>query len=158
MQLLTPQWKFVRADLDAGDLAALEPAFAELQQRPLLTADQLENWLLDESELQSRIGAELARRYIRMTCHTDDPAAQQGYLLMEQQVLPRVKLLADALDTKFLSAPALAQVGDGRFDVLVRKRRTQSEIFRPANTELQKQEAELQTRQQALMGSVTVQF
>jgi len=158
MQLLTPQWKFVRADLDAGDLAALEPAFAELQQRPLLTADQLENWLLDESELQSRIGAELARRYIRMTCHTDDPAAQQGYLLMEQQVLPRVKLLADALDTRFLSAPALAQVGDGRFDVLVRKRKTQSEIFRPANTELQKQEAELQTRQQALMGSVTVQF
>src|SRR5260221_14796041 len=95
MQLLTPQWKFVRADLDAGDLAALEPAFAELQQRPLLTADQLENWLLDESELQSRIGAELGRRYIRMTCHTNDPGGWEVYRVVEQQVLAVVKLLAE---------------------------------------------------------------
>lgn len=151
-------WHFVPADLKAGELAALEPAFATLQERELPDAAAIECWLRDESELMARIGAELARRYIRMTCHTEDASAREAYLAMEQQVMPRVRVLADALDRKFLSTPALDQLDKARLGVLVRRRRTAASIFREANTLLQQEEAGLQARQQEVMGGISIDF
>jgi oligoendopeptidase F len=158
LELAPPLWRFVPSTLDAGQLPQLEPLFADLQARPLVTVAELERWMLDESELLARIGAEQARRYVAMTCHTDDEAKKQAYLQMEQQVMPGVKVLADALDKRFLKAPALQQLDADRYGVVIRRRRTQSEIFRAANTELQRQEAELQTQHQAILGGITVEF
>jgi oligoendopeptidase F len=158
LQLAPPKWVFLPAALDAGSLPALEPFFRELQQRTLPDVAAVERWLLDESELSARISAELARRYIRMTCHTEDAAAKAAYLAMEQEVVPHVKVLSDQLDKKLLACPAASALDPQRFHVLMRRRRAQSEIFREANTDLQRQEAELQTRQQELMGSLTVEF
>lgn len=158
LELAPPDWHFAGASLDAGSLAHLEPLFDDLLQRPVATVAELEQWLRDESELMSRIAAESARRYVRMTCHTEDQDARAAYLSFEQDVMPRVKVLADRLDKRFLGLPALQQLDADRYAVLIRRRRTQSEIFREANTELQRQEAELQTRQQSIMGGITVQF
>lgn len=156
--LAPPVWRFLPRDLVAGDWSALEPLFDRLAQRDLDTAEALVGWLRDESELLARIGAEQARRYIRMTCHTDDAAARQSYLDLEQQVMPKVKVRSDQLDRKLLASPALGALDSGDHAVLIRRRRTQAEIFRPENTELQKQEAELQTRHQTLMGGLGVEF
>ncbi len=158
LQLPSPVWRFVPAGLDAGDLPAIERLFEQLAARDLATAADLERFLLDESELGARIGAELARRYIRMTRHTADADARQAYLDYEQRVMPRVKVLSDRLDKHFLASPALGDLDPERYGVLLRRRRTQSEIFREANTSLQQEEAELQTRQQALMGGIQVPF
>ncbi len=157
-QLAPPQWHFVPADLDAGSLEQLEPLFAALARRPLDTTTELEQWLRDESELLARIGAEQARRYVAMTCNTDDETKKQAYLVLEQTVMPRVKVLGDALDTCFLRSRGLDQLSSDVYGVLIRRRRTQSAIFRPENTALQVREAELQTRQQALLGGITVDF
>ena len=72
MQIAPPRWHFVPADLDASNLKSLLSLFEVLQDRPIQTVEDLVQWLLDESELNARISAEVARRYIRMTCHTDD--------------------------------------------------------------------------------------
>ncbi|HZN41178.1 MAG TPA: M3 family oligoendopeptidase [Planctomycetota bacterium] len=153
-----PEWHFVPKDLDAGSFEALEPLFDELAGRPLQNAAQLERWLRDESELQSRIDAEQARRYVRMTRDTANGAAKDAYLAMEQATMPRAKRRADTLDKKFLSSAALGELDPREFEVLIRRRRTQSSLFRDENTELQREEAELQTRQQTLMGGITVAF
>ena len=80
MHLAPPTWRFVPEELDAGDLAALEPLFAALLERPITSVADLRSWLVDESELCARIAAERARRYIRKTCHTDakNPLAKAG--------------------------------------------------------------------------------
>ncbi|MBL9078487.1 MAG: M3 family oligoendopeptidase [Planctomycetes bacterium] len=152
-----PQWEFVPADLDAGDPDALVALFDELAARPLPDTAAIERWLRDESELSSRISAEQARRYVGMTRDTDDAAAKAAYLAMEQRVMPVVKVRSDALDKKLLATPAVHAL-DAGYEVLLRRRRTQSALFRAENTELQRQEAELQTRQQAIMGGITVEF
>ena len=156
--ITAPVWRFAPEDLDAGSLEALEPLLTGLAERPLGDVAAIEQWLLDESELLARISAVQARRYVAMTCDTESDAKKQAYLAMEQDVMPRVRVLCDALDKALLRSPALGDLDHDRFEVLVRQRRTQSEIFRAENTVLQRQEAELQTRQQALMGSITVEF
>jgi len=153
-----PIYHFVPEDLDAGTLPDLEQLFEQLADRQISTLDEVETWLRDESELLSRISAETARRYVRMTCHTDDQEAKDRYLSMERDVAPRVKVLTDLLDSKFLGCPVTEQLDPKRYAVIVRQRRTAKEIFREENTTLQAEEAELQTRQQTLMGGLTVSF
>lgn len=158
IELSAPVWHFVPPQFDAGSLATIEPLLEELAKRPLTDAAALEQWMRDESELLARISAEQARRYVRMTRDTNDEASKRSYLEMEQQVMPRVRVLCDALDKQFLLSPALGDLDQHRYETVIRRRRTQSEIFRAENTELQRQEAELQTRQQAIMGGITVEF
>ena len=161
MSIAAPTWQFVPKTLDAGKLTDLEPLFSRLQSRKLSTATELEAWLRDESELLSRISAEIAHRYIRMTCCTEDTTAKDSFLSMEREISPRVKVLADRLDKKLLECPVLDQLDQkdqDRYQVLLRQRRAAKEIFRPENTELQVQESELQTKQKALMGSLSVEF
>lgn len=140
---------------DAGDVAALAPWFDTLLCRHLADATAIEQWLSDESELQSTIVGEQARRYVRMTRQTDDAAARAAYLAMEREVMPYVKQRSNELDRKLL---AVAAQLPPRFDVLVRRRRTQHELFREQNTILQQQEAELLTGHQEMLGGVTVDF
>lgn len=154
---LPPTWSFVPADLDAGSLQALQPWFDQLAARPLDTAADAAAWLRDESELQAMIGATQARRYVRMTRNTADAEAKAAYLELEQQVMPQVKVLSNALDRRFLESPGAALLPPD-YEVLMRRRRTHTELFRAANTDLQHQEAELQMRQQALMGGIKVEL
>ena len=149
---------FVPADLDAGDLAQVEPLYRALAARPLATLADLEAWLLDESALLAQVGAAVARRYIAMTCDTKDEATRERYLAIERDVVPATKALGDALDRKLLEHPASGDLDSARYGVLLRRRRALSEIFRPANVDLQRQESELESRQQAVMGGLTVTY
>ncbi|MEO6597964.1 MAG: M3 family oligoendopeptidase [Planctomycetota bacterium] len=157
-QFAPPAQHFVPHGLDAGSAGELAPLFTDLDTRALTTAAQLERWLRDESELRSRIDAEQARRYIRMTRDTSDAAAKAAYLAMEHEVMPLVKVRTDALDRLLLASPALPSLDQREYEVLIRRRRTQVALFREENTELQRQEAELQTQQQEVMGGLTVDF
>jgi len=158
MTAAPPTYHFVPEDLDAGNLAELEHLFEQLATRSINSVQELDTWLRDESELLSRISAEVARRYVRMTCHTDDAQAKERYLSMERDISPRVKVLTNRLDSKFLQSPFTDRLDRQRYGVIVRQRRTAKEIFRKENTILQAEEAELQTRQQALMGGLAVTF
>lgn len=149
---------FLPADFAAGDVSAVEERFLQLESRTLDSITALERFLLDESTLHSHVTAEVARRYIRMTCHTNDAEARERFLAMEREVVPRVKVLGDKLDQRFLASPALDRLDSKRYGLLIKKRRAAREIFREANTALQTQESELQTRQQEIMGALVVPF
>ena len=149
---------FVIDPLDAGDPDALEPWFQDLLKRELPDSDTLERWLLDESDLLSRCAAENARRYIARTCDTKDTECEARYRQFHSEVMPKLRSWSDALDQKFLSAPAADQLDVDRYAVLKRKRKAASELFRDENTALQTEESELQAKQQAIMGGITVEF
>ena len=50
-----------------------------------------ENWLLDCGELTAALDDEGSRRYIAMTCHTDNPEAEKAYLHFVENVEPLLK-------------------------------------------------------------------
>jgi oligoendopeptidase F len=79
-------------NLNVGDWSQVAPFFERLESRAPLcaTADDLEAWLFDWSELGTAIGEELSRRYVAMSCHMDDAQAKQGYLDFVEQVLPHL--------------------------------------------------------------------
>ena len=71
---------FVPQTVDLGDWPQIAPLFDQLENRAAQckTAADLERWLLDWSELNAALDEESSRRYIAMTCHTDNAGSGKG--------------------------------------------------------------------------------
>ena len=81
-----------------------EPLFDLLDARPIETADQLELWLLAQSELNACINEESSKRYVAMTCHTDDQQIEAAFLHYVENIVPRCKPRWQSLRERFMHA------------------------------------------------------
>src|SRR6266550_3382285 len=121
---------FVPQNLDLGDWPQIAPLFDQLERRAAgaNSAAALERWLLDWSELNAALDEEASRRYIAMTCHTDNADAEKEIQLKR------------------------------RYEVFDRDLKNHVELFRPENVALETEEAKLAQQYQKLIGAQTVNF
>ncbi|MEY2410172.1 MAG: oligoendopeptidase [Verrucomicrobiota bacterium] len=152
--------RFVPAHADLGDWAALAPLFDDLEKRAgqCRTVAELETWLLQWSELTAALDEEGARRYIAMTCHTDEPAAKQAYLDFIEKIEPQLKPRQFRLSELLLKHPQRASLAPERYGVFDRDNAVTVELFREANVPIETREAMLSQKYQELTGGMTVQF
>ena len=152
--------RFVPGRIDLGDWPQIAPLFDRLEARAAQcrTAGELEEWLLDWSELRSALDEESARRYIAMTCHTDSPEAEKAYLHLVEQVDPELKPRQFKLAQLYVAHPLRAQLPSPRYQVFDRDTKLHVELFRPENVPLETEEAKLGQQYQKLAGSLTVTF
>jgi oligoendopeptidase F len=152
--------RFLPAALDLGDWSQVEPLFDGLEAKGCACPDPaaLEQWLLDWGELSAALDEESSRRYIAMTCHTDDPGAEKAFLHFVQEIEPRTKPRQFSLSRLFLDHAQRPNLAPDRYEVLERDTRVRVELYRDANVPLETQEAELSQQYQKLMGSLTVRF
>jgi oligoendopeptidase F len=151
-----PPRHYVPEDFQVTDWAALEGYFQELEARPVASADELERWLLDRSELEAVLSEDLAWRYIRMTCATQDTARSEAFQYFVNEIEPRVAPYDHALNEKMLASPYHDGLDQARYGVFLRSVRRASEIYRAENIPLK---TEISTKQQqyaATAGAMTV--
>jgi len=151
---------FVPAKIDLGKWAELEPLFSRLETRvaECRSPKELEAWLLDWSELSAALDEESSRRYIAMTCHTDNADAEKAYLHFVEKIEPEVKPRHFKLAQSYVAHPSRSKLPPARYEVFDRDTTLQVELFRPANVPLETVEAKLSQQYQKLSGSLTVQF
>src|ERR1700757_4007904 len=82
---------FVPQQMDMGDWGRIAPLFDKLEAAApkCKTVAEFERWLLDGSELSAALDEESSRRYIAMTCHTDNAEAEKAYLPFVEHVEPQ---------------------------------------------------------------------
>ena len=61
--------------------------------------------LFDVGELNAAVGQEGVRRYIAMTCQTDDPEREAAHLEYVREIEPRLKPVQNAVREKYLDSP-----------------------------------------------------
>ncbi len=149
--------RFVPADADMGDPAQIEPLYQRLLEARPDSPQALEQWLYDASELASCLGEEGARRYVAMTCQTDDPERERAHLFFIEQVVPKVKPLSHALDEAYLRSPHRTHL-PARYALLDRFVENRVALFRLENVPLETEEAKLKTEYQKITGAMTVVF
>lgn len=147
--------QFLPEDLVVSGWEKIEPYFTDLQGRAIGSAAELERWLVDVSELSAAVEEEEAVRYIRMTCHTDDPTLEQSYLSFIEEVRPNVERAYFALARKYVSSEARRDLARERYFVYDRARETQVRLFREENLELKVEDEKLSQRYQKLYGEMT---
>ena len=149
---------YVPANLNTSDFAVIEPLFVALETRMIANAGALEKWLFDCSELGAVLSEEGARRYINMTCHTDDAAAEKAYVLWVEDIVPKCKPHWQKLDEKYLASPARSTLPKERYFVFDRNTANDVALFREANIPLQTEEAKLDQQYNKIAGAMTVFF
>ena len=150
------QW--LPADVALKDWDRIEPWYRQLLDRPIASPDELETWLRDLGELNGAISQEGVRRYVAMTCQTDDPAREAAYLAFVREIEPRLKPIQNDLRSKYLDSPHRAGLPRDRFQVLDRAQENRRALYREANVPRETELAELEQQYQKTIGAMTVEY
>lgn len=154
----TPARRFVPSEADLGRWAHVEPLFRDLLERPVRSAEALEAWLVDASELAAALSEERSRRYVAMTQQTDDPDREAAYLQFVRDVQPRTEPLWFSVRRRYLNLRRRFPLPQDRYFVLDRDTHNAVELFREENVPLRVQETELEQRYQKVAGGWSVWF
>ena len=151
---------FVPVTINLGDWSQIAPLFDALEKRlgEIKEPKQLEDWLLDWGELSAALEEEGAKRYIAMSCHTDNADAEKAYLEFIEKIEPEIKPRNFKLDQTYLAHPVSAKLSKDRYTVFDRYTKQHVELFRDENVPLETDEARLGQQYQKLSGSLTVNF
>lgn len=152
--------RFLPETLDWADWGQVAPWFDRLESGLGMaeTGESLERWLLDWGELSAAINEEASRRYIAMTCRTDDPAAEKAYLDFVERIEPEAKPRQFRLEKAYLAHPQRSALADGKYAVFDRHTRWHVELYRDENVPLETEEARLGQQYQKRSGGLTVSF
>jgi oligoendopeptidase F len=150
------QWLPEGVELKTWD--QIEPWYQKLLALPVSSASELEHWLTAAGELNAAVGEEGAKRYVAMTCQTDDPEREAAYLTFVREIEPRLKPLQNEIRNRYLDAPERSQLARARYAVFDRALENRRALFREANIPRETQLAELEQQYQKKIGAMTVTF
>jgi oligoendopeptidase F len=150
--------RFLPPLIDFSSWGKIEPFFQQLEGRSLETAEELEAWIRDRSELMDVINEEGSLRYIRMTCDTENLELKKAYFQFLEEISENVKAADNRLKRLYLAAPARPLLAREKYFIIDRSSQNDVDLFREENVPLETEESKLSQSYQQLMGSLTVQF
>ena len=150
--------RWLPADAPLTTWGQIEPWYRRLLDRPIDSARALEDWLFDVGELNGAVGQEGVRRYIAMTCQTDDPEREAAYLAFVREIEPKLKPIQNEIRAKYLDSPHRAELPRDRYHVFDRAQANRRALFREANIPRETELAELEQHYQKIIGAMTVTF
>ena len=124
----------------------LQPFYEELLQRQLFSLKELEDWLLDRSELDAFVSESFAWRYINISSDSHNKQAQESYQYAIQELSPRIADYTFKLNSKLVDHPLRDQLDPTRFGIYLRAIKNLVELFREENVDLETQ-VQLESKQ-----------
>jgi oligoendopeptidase F len=151
-----PARKFLGEEFSLTTWEQLQPFYENLKNRSIHSVEDLRQWFLDKSELESYLSENFAWRYIRMTCDTASEQYQQEFNDFVENFQPYLSAYGNELDKKAVDSPYLSELKDTGFEVALRGMKKAIEIFREENIPLQTQIQTEQAKYGAMIGAMTV--
>lgn len=149
---------FLPEDFDLTSWEVVKPLYEDLSNRKFESGEDLKQWFLDKSELESYLSENMAWRYINMTCDTSDETFQKNYQFFVEEIQPHTAAYSDLLNKKALASPFLEDLTEKGYAIMVRGMKKAVEIFREENIRLETQIQLKQTEYQAITGAMTVEI
>ena len=152
------QRRFLPDKLKITSWEVIAPYFNQLLQKEIQSKSELENWLKDRSELEAFVSEDLAWRYVRMTCNTEDKSLEEAYLFFVNEIEPQIAPLNDQLNRKLMACPFLNELDQQKYFVYLRGIKKEIEIFREENVPLQAEIATESQKYGSIVGSMMVEI
>tara|TARA_B100001113_G_scaffold353853_1_gene360610 strand:+ start:766 stop:2469 length:1704 start_codon:yes stop_codon:yes gene_type:complete len=144
-------------DFNATSWIELEPVTANLLERPIGDADDLESLFRDISDMAEHVSEAGAKLYIGMTCDTENEEKQSTYMSFVENIRPKMSEVSNKIDLKIANLDFLESLPE-RYDLIMRSMRNSIEIFREENIPLSVECTRLSTEYQKITGAMTVEF
>ncbi|TNE82365.1 MAG: M3 family oligoendopeptidase [Bacteroidetes bacterium] len=136
----------------------IKSVFEQLFQAEINDTVAFELWLEKLSDIESYISEDLAWRYIRMTCDTNNQDLEADYLNFVSEIQPHIAPWEDKLNHKLNNSPFKGEFQDAAYGIYFKKVSRSIELYREENIPLF---VELQTDSQkygSISGAMTVEL
>ena len=154
-----PMRRFIGEDFKVTSWEELKPFFENLLERKLDSVADLKRWFRDRSELESVISEDLAWRYIKMTCYTENESYRKNYQDFVENIQPQIAPVSDSLNKKAAASPYLDELAQIQgYDLMIRSLKKDIEIFRQENVPLFTQLSTEAQKYQQISGAMTVEI
>lgn len=149
---MTSKRQFISADFKVTTWELLQPYFQNCLDRTISNIDEFQAFLKDLSELESVVSEDLAWRYIKMTCDTENKGLEESYINFVTEIQPNIAPFEDQLNQKIAASNFVNDLSkDQAYFIYFRSIKNAIELFREANIPLH---AEMQTLSQKY-GTIT---
>jgi len=158
-EIQIPQRKrrnFLPEDFEVRGWEGIKIYFENLLKRDIENINDLKDWFKDRSELESILAEDLAWRYIKMTCETENQEYRDKFNYFIQQIEPKIAPYSNKLNKKVLKNQYLEEAKGEGYEIMIRSLKKEFEIFREKNIPLK---TEIQTESQKygrISGAMTV--
>ena len=115
---------------------ASENSFDNLVERKISSATELEQWMLDRSELEAVLNEDSGWRYIKNKIDTTDKELAERFLFWIKEILPNTSPYSHKLNLKLVESPYLKDLDQEKYRIYLRSVKKQIEIFREENIPL----------------------
>lgn len=148
---------FLPASLSIDNWQSIAPYFEILINTEIASTTDLEVWLKKRSELEAVLEEEMAWRYIKMNCYTNDKQLADRFNVFVSEVEPRVNEAFNTLDKKLAENEFFNTLDNETYYVFKRALKQRLQLFRSENIPLM---AELQVEEQkysAIAAAMTIE-
>jgi oligoendopeptidase F len=149
---------FLTQEFKVKDWETLEPFYQDLMLRRLRSADDLQHWLKDRSELEAVIQEDARWRFIQSTRETGNAEYQKAFRHFATEIKPRIVRHEQELDQKFIDCPFTAQLDKAQFFPYLRRLRSRIALFREENVDLQTRHELLQRQYEEISSRMSVEI
>ena len=138
--------EFLPKDLKIETWESIESYFNELKNRKIKSVSDLKVWLKNRSELEAVLEEDLAWRYIKMNCNTEDEALSAHFEKFITEIEPKITEVDFELNKLLNNNPYKNELGGKAFEIMLRSVKNEIDLFRkkniPIQAEIQKEEQE----------------
>ena len=131
-----PIRKFVPEDLVINSWDKIKSLFDNLVDREISNVLELEQWMLDQSELSAVLEEDMAWRYIKMNIDTTDKELGERFSFWIKEISPNTAPYSHKLNLKLVKSPYLKDLDQEKYRIYLRSVKKQIEIFREENIPL----------------------
>jgi oligoendopeptidase F len=149
---------YIKPDFKVTSWDLLAPYFTELKNRDLSSAEDLEKWLKDYSELSAVVSEDMAWRYIKMTCDTANTVLRDSYNDFVQNIEPHMASVANELNKKIIGTRFKDELTKSGYNIYLRGVKNSIDLFREANIPLNTQLQELEQQFGEINGAQSVNY
>lgn len=148
---------FLPEHFSLTDWATLEPYFIQLRDSEINSAQDLEQWLMDMSEMEAFISEDACWRQVRMTCDTENKTLEEDFNFFFMEIQPKIQPYADILNKKLVDCPFTKALDQEKYFTYLRSVKKSIDLFREANIPLQAEAAVLQQQYGSIAGKMMIE-
>lgn len=134
----------------------IKPYYQKLLEAPLNSLKELEDWMLERSELESFVSEDLGKRYIAMTCNTADEKVSEAYAYFIEKIQPEIAPFSNLLDKKLIDCEFTKSLDSALYGIYLRAVKMNIAIFREENIPLFTELNNLAQQFSTVSGSMSV--
>ena len=148
---------FLPEDFTITIWEVLEPYLKNLVDREINSADDLQQWLKDMSEVEAVVSEDACWRQIKITCDTETKSLEEAFTFFMMEIQPKIQPYADLLNKKLINNPFTKELPQDKFFTYLRSVKKSIDLFREENIPLQAELGVMQQQYGAIAGKMTVE-